>query len=289
MSVSPSPVRGFAPESFKIATMLRPTQHKLVIKLKSPREIALMRDAGRVVAQALDQVKQMAVPGATTADFDAAVAKIFQEHGAIPLFKGYPNSTRGKSPFPGVICSSINEQVVHGIPNRRALKEGDIVSIDTGCKLNGWCGDAAFTVAIGPVRPEVQKLLDVTAETLNLAIRAMERCTLWSEVAGLMEKFVKSQGMGVIEKFVGHGIGQTMHEEPQVPNFVSRALRQNDIRLEPGLVLAVEPMVSLGTKEVRVLHDDWTVETKDRTFAAHFEHTVAMTKEGPRVLTYLED
>ncbi len=269
--------------------MLRPTQQRPVIKLKSPREIGLMRDAGRVVAQALDQVKRMAVPGATTADFDAAVAEIFREHNAEPLFKGYPSSVKGKPPFPAVICASVNDRVVHGIPNRRALKEGDIVSIDTGCKLNGWCGDAAITIAIGPVRPEVQKLLDVTSETLNLAIRAMERCSRWSEVASLMEKFVKSQGMGVIEKFVGHGIGQTMHEEPQVPNFVSKALRQNDIRLEPGIVLAIEPMVSLGTKEVRVLHDDWTVETKDRTYAAHFEHTVAMTKEGPRVLTFLED
>jgi methionyl aminopeptidase len=260
-----------------------------VIKLKSPREITLMREAGRVVAEALDQVRRLAVPGATTADFDAAVAAVFREHGAIPLFKNYPNSTKGKPPFPAVICASINEQVVHGIPNRRPLREGDVVSIDTGCKLNGWCGDAALTLAIGPVRPELTKLLDVTSETLDLAIRAMERCRYWSEVAGLMERYVKSQGMYVIEKFVGHGIGQDMHEEPQVPNFVSKALRKNDIRLEPGLVLAIEPMVSLGTKDVRTLDDGWTVETKDRRASAHFEHTVAMTTEGPRILTNLED
>ena len=270
-------------------TVLRPNEKRPVIKLKSPREIGLMRDTGRVVAKALDRVKTLAVPGSCTAELNEAVADIFREHGATPLFKGYPNSTKGKPPFPGVICASVNQAIVHGIPNRRVLQEGDIVSVDTGCKLNGWCGDAALTVAIGAVRPEIQKLLDVTSETLNLAIRAMERCKRWSEVAGLMERYVKSQKMYVIEKFVGHGIGQDMHEEPQVPNFVSQALRRSDIKLEPGIVLAVEPMVAIGTKDVRTLDDGWTVETKDRTIAAHFEHTVAMTKEGPRVLTYLDD
>lgn len=248
-----------------------------------------MREAGRLVARALDEVRRLAVPGVSTADLDEAVAAIFREHNAIPLFRGYPSSVKGKPPFPAVICASVNEQVVHGIPNRRPLKEGDIVSIDTGCKLGGWCGDAAVTLPIGAIPAETQKLLDVTSETLDLAIRAMARCRYWSEVAGLMEKYVKSQGMYVVEKFVGHGIGQDMHEEPQVPNFVSKALRKNDIRLEPGLVLAIEPMVALGTKDVRTLDDGWTVETKDRGCSAHFEHTVAMTAEGPRVLTYLND
>lgn len=258
-------------------------------KLKSPREINFMRDAGRVVAQALDRVKQLAVPGATTAELDAAVAAIFREHGAIPLFRGVPSTVKGKPPFPAVICASVNEQVVHGIPNRRPLHEGDILSIDTGCKLNGWCGDSAVTLPIGKVHPEIERLLEVTQQTLDLAIRAMSRCRYWSEVASLMEQFVKSQRMFVVEKFVGHGIGQDMHEDPQVPNFVSKSLRKYDIRLEPGLVLAVEPMVALGTKDVRTLGDGWTVETKDRRPSAHFEHTVAMTPEGPRVLTYLED
>jgi methionyl aminopeptidase len=259
-----------------------------VIKLKSPREIGMMRVAGRVVAKALDQVRKMAVPGVTTADMDHVVASVFREHDATPLFLGYPSSVKGKAPFPAVICASINEQVVHGIPNRRPLREGDIVSIDTGCRVNGWCGDAAVTLAIGAVRPEIQKLLDVTSETLALSIRAMGRCQTWLEVASLMERYVKSQGLYVVEKFVGHGIGQTMHEEPQIPNFVSKALRQHEIKLEPGIVLAIEPMVSLGTKEVRTLDDGWTVETKDRRASAHFEHTVAMTPEGPRVLTGLD-
>jgi methionyl aminopeptidase len=260
-----------------------------VIKLKSPREIGLMREAGRVVARALHEVRRLSVPGATTAQLNEAVAEIFRQHHATPLFSGVPSSVKGKPPFPAVVCASVNEQVVHGIPNRRPLREGDILSIDTGCRLNGWCGDAAVTVPIGAVRPEIQRLLDVTSATLDLAIRAMGRCRAWSEVAALMEQYVKSQGMYVVEKFVGHGIGQDMHEEPQVPNFVSKALRKNDIRLEPGIVLAVEPMVTLGTKAVDTLDDGWTVVTKDRRPSAHFEHTVAMTPDGPKVLTYLED
>lgn len=264
------------------------TVAKRGIVLKSPRELSFMREAGKVVAEALAEVRRLARPGVTTAELDAAVAVIFRKHNAIPLFKGYPCSTQGKPPFPSVICASVNEVVVHGIPSSRALREGDILSVDTGCKVNGWCGDSAVTLPIGKVSPEVEKLLQVTADTLDLAIRAMARCQYWSEVASLMEKYVKSQGMFVVEKFVGHGIGQDMHEEPQVPNFVSPGLRKADIRLEPGLVLAVEPMVSLGTKDVRTLPDGWTVETKDRRWSAHFEHTVAMTPEGPRVLTNLE-
>ena len=259
------------------------------IKLKSPREIGMMREAGRVVAKALDRVQRMAQPGITTADMNDAVAEIFKQHNAIPLFLNYPSPDKGKPPFPAVICASVNEHVVHGIPNRRPLREGDVVSIDTGCKVDGWCGDSAVTIPIGNVTPEVRKLLDVTQESLSLAIRAMERCRYWSEVASLMERYVKSQNFFVIEKFVGHGIGQDMHEEPQVPNFVSQSLRKEDIKLEPGLVLAIEPMVSIGTKDVRTLKDGWTVETKNRRPSAHFEHTVAMTPEGPRVLTYLED
>ena len=256
-----------------------------MIQLKSPREIALMREAGRLVARAHEEARKLAVPGATTADLDEAVARVFKEAGATPLFLGYPCSTRGKPPFPAVICSSVNEHVVHGIPNRRPLREGDVVAVDTGCRLNGWCGDAAVTLPIGQVAPDVQKLLDCTRETLDLAIRAMGRCRFWSEVAALMEQYVKSQGFYVIEKFVGHGIGRDMHEEPQVPNFVSKALRRHDIRLEPGVVLAVEPMVAMGTKDVRVLDDGWTVETRDRRPSAHFEHTIAMTPDGPEILT----
>jgi len=256
-----------------------------VIRLKSAREIAKMRDAGRIVAEALEQVRQLAAPGVSTAELDRAVARIFQKYDATPLFRGYPNSTQGKPAFPSVICASVNDAVVHGIPNNRPLVEGDIVSVDTGCKFEGWCGDAAITVAIGQVRPEVQHLLDVTSQTLDIAINAMSRCKTWFDVASLMERFVNSQNMFVIEKFVGHGIGQNMHEEPQVPNFVSKALRKKNVVLEPGLVLAIEPMVALGTKNVLTLNDYWTVVTKDRRPSAHFEHTVALTPDGPQILT----
>jgi methionyl aminopeptidase len=257
-----------------------------LIQLKSPREIGLMRAAGCVVADVHSKVRELVRPGVSTAELDAAATRVFLEAGATPLFLGVPSSMKGKPPFPAVLCTSVNEQVVHGIPSpHRILKEGDVLSIDTGCRLNGWCADAAVTLAIGQVTPEAHKLLEVTKQTLDLGIQAMARCQYWSEVAALMERFVKSQGFSVVEQFVGHGIGQNMHEEPQVPNFVSRALRKDDIRLEPGLVLAIEPMVAMGGKQVRMLSDGWTVETKDRRPAAHFEHTVAMTETGPRILT----
>ena len=223
------------------------------VRLKSPREIGIMREAGLLVANTLAKVRRLVAPGVTTGEIDAVIADSFRELSATPLFLGYPNPKPGKAAFPANACISVNEQVVHGIPGKRVLREGDIVSVDTGCKLNGWCGDAAVTIAVGEVRPELKKLLQVTEETLYLAIRAMSRCRMWSEVARLMESYVKSQGMYVVEKFVGHGIGKDMHEEPQVPNFVSKALRKNDILLEPGVVLAIEPMVSLGTKEVAYL------------------------------------
>jgi len=264
--------------------MLRPAPPR-IIKLKSPREIGLMREAGKLVARALEAIRPLAQPGGTTAEMNEVVASMFKDAGATPLFLDYPNPAQGKPAFPAVICSSLNEQVVHGIPNRRPLKEGDIISIDTGCRLNGWCGDSAVTLPVGSIDPVAQKLLDVTQETLNLAIRAMARCKTWSEVASLMEQYVKSQGFHVVEKFVGHGIGQKLHEEPQVPNFVSKELKRHDFALEPGLVLAIEPMVSVGTKDVRVLGDSWTVETRDRRLSAHMEHTVAMTPDGPRILT----
>ncbi|MDX2038116.1 MAG: type I methionyl aminopeptidase [Isosphaeraceae bacterium] len=258
-------------------------------QLKSPREIGLMREAGRVVAKALDRVRSLTVPGVTTAELEEAVAAIFKEHDAVPLFLDYPNAKRGKPAFPACICSSLNEAVVHGIPNRRPLREGDIISIDTGCRVNGWCGDAAVTLPVGPVGPDAQRLLDVTRETLDLAIRALARAKTWSEVASLMERYVRSQKMSVVEQFVGHGIGRNMHEEPQVPNFVNADLRKKDFAIEPGLVLAIEPMVTLGTKNVEVINDHWTVVTKDRRLAAHFEHTVAITVDGPLILTSLED
>lgn len=250
--------------------------------LRSPREIGLMREAGLLVWQAHQIAAERIRPGVTTGEIDAAVEAFFAEHGAVPLFKGVP----GKVPFPAVTCMSINEEVVHGIPSERKLTEGDIVSIDTGCRLNGWCGDAAVTHAVGRIDPEVRRLLDVTSGALELAIRTMAEATMWSEVAARMEEYVRSAGFSVVESFVGHGIGRQMHEEPQVPNFVSSQLRRNgDFRLEPGLVIAIEPMVNMGGKRVKAMPDHWTQSTADGKPSAHFEHTVAMTAEGPRILT----
>jgi methionyl aminopeptidase len=257
-----------------------------VRNLKSNREIALMRKAGIVVWEAHQAVAKMVQPGVTTAELNDAVEQLFRDHGAEPLFKNYPNSDQGKPPFPGVICTSINEQVVHGIPGKRPLREGDVVSVDTGCRIDGWCGDAAVTHPVGAIDPQVKKLLDVTRATLDLAIELMGQKSRWSQVAREMAALVADHGFSTVECFVGHGIGREMHEEPQVPNFVNRQLRgSGDFRLEPGLVIAVEPMVNLGTKRVRGLADHWTQVTRDGRPSAHFEHTIAITTEGPQPLT----
>ncbi len=250
--------------------------------LRSAREIAQMRKAGLLVWEAHQLMKSMIRPGVPTGEVDSAVAEFFASHDAKPLFKGVP----GAVPFPTVTCMSINEDVVHGIPGPRRLSEGDIVSIDTGCKLNGWCGDAAATYAVGRLRPEVRRLLDVTRAVLDLAIDLMGKRSRWSQVAREIERFVKKNKFFVVEAFVGHGIGRDMHEDPQVPNFVSSQLRRGgDFELTPGLVIAVEPMVNMGTKRVRTLSDHWTQVTADRKPSAHFEHTVAVTSSGTEVLT----
>ena len=250
--------------------------------LRSPREIAMMRKAGLLVWQAHQVAESLLRPGVTTAEIDAAVEQFFRQHDAVPLFKGVP----GRVPFPAVTCISVNEEVVHGIPGPRELIEGDIASIDTGCKVNGWCGDAAATYPIGRIAPDVERLLDVTRGSLELAIELIGKRVFWSEVAGEMEAYVKDHGFTVVEAFVGHGIGREMHEDPQVPNFVSDQLRRGgDFRLQPGLVIAVEPMVNMGTKRVRVRSDHWTQVTADGRPSAHFEHTIAVTESGPAILT----
>ncbi|HZZ71866.1 MAG TPA: type I methionyl aminopeptidase, partial [Pirellulales bacterium] len=185
-----------------------------------------------------------------------------------------------------VTCISVNEEVVHGIPGGRQLKEGDVVSIDTGCRVDGWCGDSAYTHPVGKVAPEILRLLEVTKQTLYLAIERMGQCKRWSEVAADMGNYVRQAGFFVVENFVGHGIGREMHEAPQVPNFVTPQLkRSGDFWLEPGLTIAIEPMVNMGTKKVKGLADHWTQVTTDGSPSAHFEHTVALTEKGTWVLT----
>jgi methionyl aminopeptidase len=257
-----------------------------VIQLKSDREIALMRQAGICVWQAHQLVRQIVTPGVTTADIDAVISEHFRFCNAQPLFKDYPHQNNGRPPFPAATCTSVNDEIVHGIPNHRPLVEGDIVSVDTGCRLNGWCGDAAVTYPVGRVSKTVQQLLDVTLATLDLAFELMHTKTRWSQVAREMAHFVREHRFSTVECFVGHGIGRDMHEEPQVPNFLSRSLRgSGDFRIEPGLVIAVEPMVNMGSKRVKMHRDHWTQSTLDRKPSAHFEHTIAVTKAGPVLLT----
>ena len=245
-----------------------------------------MRQAGICVWQAHQLVGQIVAPGVTTAEIDAVITEHFRQCGAEPLFKDYPHQNQGRPVFPAATCTSINDEVVHGIPTHRQLVEGDIVSVDTGCRVNGWCGDSAVTYAAGRVSPEVQQLLDVTKGTLDLAFELMHTKSRWSQIAREMAQLVRDNGFSTVECFVGHGIGRQMHEEPQVPNFLSRALRgSGDFRIEPGLVIAVEPMVNMGTKRVKMLRDYWTQSTLDRKFSAHFEHTIAVTKDGPVLLT----
>jgi len=247
-----------------------------VIVLKSPREIALMRDAARVVVAAQRLCRELSRPGVSTLEIDQEVEGLIRKAGARPAFKGY----RG---FPATICASINEEVVHGIPAaHRRLKEGDIVGLDLGAVVEGYYADAAFTLAIGEIPPEVQRLLDVTRESLELAIQQARPGNRLGDVSAAVQRRVEAAGFGVVRAFVGHGIGRELHEDPQVPNFGEPG---KGPLLRAGMVLAIEPMVTMGHWEVRVLADRWTAVTEDNSLAAHFEHTVAITADGPDVLT----
>jgi len=255
------------------------------IQLKSRRDLELMRAAGRVVFKALMRAKELARPGMTTLELDRIVYDTYTSAGGQGLFKWYPTYEPGKG-FPGNTCISVNDEVVHGIPGNRQLKEGDVVSVDCGIRLGGYCGDSAITIPIGKPTPETERLLRITEETLALAIREIRPGRRWSDVAAKMQEHVEKNGMSCVREFVGHGIGQRMHEDPKVPNFVSDEFRKRgDFYLQPGMTLAVEPMVILGRPDVVVLDDGWTVVTKDSTPAAHTEHTVAITATGSDVLT----
>ncbi len=253
--------------------------------LKSPREIELMRAAGRIVHRVHGEMKRLVRPGIRVSELGRAADEIITGAGGLALFKGV-TSPHTKFPFPAAICASVNDEVVHGIPNDRILREGDIISIDCGVRLKGYCGDAAQTLAVGRISDEAQRLLDVTLATLDLAMREMKPGRWWSEVAGKMQAYVEAAGFSVVREFVGHGIGQDMHEEPKVPNYTDRQQRKQDFRLDPGLVIAVEPMVNAGGRQVKVGDSTgWPQVTKDGSLSAHFEHTLAMTSSGVDVLT----
>ncbi len=246
-----------------------------MIKLKSAREIALMRDAGKIVATVLQEMDRSIEVGITTAMLNKIAEKLIRRHKGEPAFLGYNN-------FPASICTSINEEVVHGIPGLRRLKEGDIISIDVGVRLKNYYGDAAATFAVGKVTEQASKLMEVTKVSLQKAIETMQAGKRLSDLSHAVQTHVEEQRFAVVRNYVGHGIGQEMHEEPQVPNFGSPG---RGPVLQPGLVLAIEPMVNVGTWEVKVLKDQWTVVTTDGELSAHFEHTIALTENGSEVLT----
>jgi methionyl aminopeptidase len=249
----------------------------MAIVCKSASEIERMRHSGRIVRQVLDEVRSMVAPGVTTMDLERAAEKKIAELGAKPAFKGYYD-------YPCVLCTSVNEEIVHGIPSeKRALKDGDIVSIDCGVVLDGYYGDAAITVPVSEaVKPELRKLLTVTEESLYKGIDQALIGNSVGDVGAAVQEHVEANGFSVVREFVGHGIGTRLHEEPQVPNFGARG---HGAKLREGMVLAIEPMVNYGKPETRVLGDKWTAVTVDGSFSAHFEHCVAVTKDGPVILT----
>lgn len=260
------------------------TQARGII-LKSTREIELMRAAGRVVHRVLSRMHELASPGVTTAELNAVAEEIITQAGGTALFKGVTNP-QAKFAFPAALCTSVNEELVHGIPGDRKLRVGDVLSIDCGVRLLGYCGDAATTMPIGKAAPEAQHLIDVTHQALDVALAAIRPGRMWSAVARKVQAIVEREKLSVVRDFVGHGIGREMHEEPKVPNYWCKDQKHLDFQLAEGMVLAIEPMVTLGTHAVQ--YGDmgrWVVVTRDRKCAAHFEHTVAVTKTGVDVLT----
>lgn len=248
-----------------------------MVTLKSVREIQLMREAGRVVARVLEALKAKAAPGITTAELDEEAERLIRKLGAIPSFKGYHG-------YPATICASINEQVVHGIPDGRRLNEGDILSVDVGAILKGYHGDAAVTLPIGAVSPEARRLLEVTEGALWAGIAKARAGLHTGDISAAIQEWAESRGMSVVREYTGHGIGRQMHEDPQIPNF-GRAGTGHILR--EGMTFALEPMVNLGTWKTKVLGDGWTVVTEDGRLSAHFEHTIAVTDGEPLVLTVL--
>ena len=250
------------------------------VVIKSKAELALMREAGRLNALALATVREMIRPGMTTEELDAAAEEVIRKHGGIPIFKGYP----GPTPYPATLNVSINEELVHGIPKKRKIKDGDIVSVDCGTQLNGFVGDAAFTVGVGEISETAKRLLQVTEQALYVGIDKMRAGNRTGDISAAIQTFVESQAFQVVREYTGHGVGRQMHEGPQVPNYGTAG---RGIVLRPGMTIALEPMVLVGTRHTRVLDDLWTVVSADGSLTAHFEHSVAVTEGDPLILTEL--
>jgi methionyl aminopeptidase len=248
-----------------------------VIHRKSPREIALMREAGVIVAAAIAATRAAVAPGVTTAELDAVAEGVIRGAGAVPSFLGYHG-------FPATLCLSVNDEVVHGIPGARVIEDGDVVSIDCGAIVGGFHADSAITVCVGRATPEVVALVAATAEALDRGLAAVRDGARMSDIGAAIESYARPLGYGVVDDYTGHGIGRSLHEDPPVPNVAPRGPGRG-LRLTTGLVIAIEPMLTLGSARVRMLDDDWTVVTQDGLPAAHFEHTIAITDDGPVVLT----
>jgi len=249
-----------------------------VIVRKSEREIEIMRKAGRIVADALAMTREIAKEGVSTEDLNTKLEEYVLQKGGIPVFKGY----RG---YPKSICASINEEIVHGIPDQRKLCNGDILSVDIGVEFNKYVADAAITVSIGEISEEAESLLQVCEESLNKAIEKASANNKLSDVSRSIQEYVEGKGLSVIRDYTGHGIGRQMHEDPQIPNFVSKELLKADEILLQGMALAIEPMICVGKYDTEVLNNKWTVVTKDRKLSAHFEHTVVVAENGAEILT----
>jgi methionyl aminopeptidase len=250
-----------------------------MIVLKSPREIGIMRRAGRIVAEILERLREETKPGVTTLALDALAERLTRKAGALPAFKGYRD-------YRHTLCTSVNEQVVHGIPGRRSLRDGDIIGIDFGVIVEGYFGDAAITVPVGDVSEDALRLIETTEESLRAAIANATAGHRLHDIGAAVQALAESRGYSVVREYVGHGIGRELHEAPQVPNFGDPG---TGIRLRPGMTLAIEPMINAGARDVETLEDGWTVVTRDRSLSAHFEHTIAITENGTEILTTLRD
>lgn len=254
----------------------------MAVQYYSRTEIAGIRRAGQVVMAILEELREAVRPGITTAALDAMAVRALKRHDATSNFKGY-TPVPGIKPFPGVICSSVNEAIVHGIPGPYTLREGDILSIDFGAIVDGWHGDSAITVPVGKISPEAQRLLDVTEEALRLGIAAARGGNRVMDISRAIQTYVEGEGFSLIRSYTGHGIGRALHEDPDVPNFVNP--KSPNPLLRPGMVMCIEPMVVAGRPGTRELPDRWTVVTADGSLAAHFEHTIAIAADVPDVLT----
>jgi methionyl aminopeptidase len=263
--------------------MYRTKKRRIV--LKSKQEIELMRQAGKIVAQVLDEIRRHTCPGTTTGQMNQIAEDVLKRHNATPVFKGYPNQRQGLPPFPAAITACINNELVHGIPSKdRVLQEGDIFSIDCGAYYKGWIGDAAVTVPVGKISEEAQRLLDVTQQSLYEGIAQGRLGNRTGDISAAVQAYVEKHGYSVVREYTGHGVGRSMHEDPQVPNYGEPG---KGVRLKKGMTIALEPMVNVGTWETELLTDDWTVVTADGKLSAHFEHSFAITDGEPDILTLL--